>query len=128
MVSLDEAAQLASAMPEATEGSRWGNRNWSVAGKAFAWERPFSKADLKRFGEVTPPRGPIMAVRVLDLSDKEALLAETLAGFFTIPHFDGYPAVLIELDQISDEQLRAALVDGWLACAPQTLADRHFPS
>lgn len=127
MVSLDEAARLASTLPEVTEGSRYGNRSWSVAGKGFAWERPFSKADLKRFGKVTPPDGPILAVRVLDLSDKDAVLAEN-PGFFTIPHFDAYPAVLIELDQVSVAALREALVDGWLACAPRTLADRHFPT
>lgn len=127
MVSLDEAAQLASTLPEVTEASRYGNRSWSVVGKGFAWERPFSKADLKRFGEVPPPDGPILAARVLDLNDKEAVLAENPGGFFTIPHFEGYPAVLIDLDKVSAAALREALVDAWLACAPQALADRHFP-
>jgi hypothetical protein len=43
MVTVDEVARLASALPEVTEGKRYGNRSWSVDGKAFAWERPFSK-------------------------------------------------------------------------------------
>ena len=62
MVSLDEVARIAMALPEVTEGERHGNRTWSVAGKGFAWERPFSKADIRRFGDVTPPQGPILAV------------------------------------------------------------------
>lgn len=128
MMTVDEVARLASALPEVTEGERYGNRSWSVAGKAFAWERPFSKADLRRFGEATAPDGPILAVRVLDLADKEAVLAENPDGFFTIPHFDGYPAVLVRLDLVTSTALREALLDGWLACAPRALADRYFKS
>lgn len=68
MVSLDEVARMALDLPEVTEGESRGNRTWSVAGKAFAWERPFSKADIRRFGYAAPPAGAILAVRVEDLS------------------------------------------------------------
>ena len=125
MVSLDEARQMALALPEVTEGERWGNRTWNVGGKTFAWERPFSKADIKRFGQQTPPGGPIVAVRVEDLHDKEAVLAANPKGVFTIPHFDGYPAVLLQLDVVGKRALRALLLDGWLACAPARLADPY---
>ena len=125
MVSLDDAAKLALELPQVSEGERYGNRSWSVGGKAFVWERPFSKADIKRYGDDTPPDGPIVAVRVADLSDKEAVLAEDLPGFFTIPHFDGYAAVLLQLRVVRQRDLRRALVDGWLACAPPTLAEAH---
>lgn len=123
MVALDEVARLALDLPEVTEGERHGNRTWSVAGKAFAWERPFSKADIRRYGDVAPPDGPILAVRVDDLGEKEAVLAAQPKAFFTIPHFDGYAAVLIRLRVVTKRALRDALVDGWLACAPRALAD-----
>jgi hypothetical protein len=109
-----------------TEGESRGSRSWSVAGKAIAWERPFSKADIKRFGDETPPDGPILAVRVLDLGEKEAALAAHPSAFFTIPHFDGYAAVLIQLKKVSKKALREAIVDGWLASAPARLADEFL--
>ena len=126
VVSLEEARLMALALPEVTEGERHGHRTWFVAGKAYAWERPFSKADIKRFGHETPPGGPIVAVRVEDLHEKEAVLAANPKGVFTIPHFDGYAAVLVELEKVGKRALRELLLDGWLACAPTQLADSHL--
>src|ERR1700704_5338849 len=126
MVSVDEAARMAMELPEVTEGERHGTRTWFVSGKAFAWERPFSKADIRRFGDATPPDGPILAVRVEDLGEKEAVLAEHPKAFFTIPHFDGYAAVLIQLKAVTKRPLREAIIDGWLSCAPSKLADQYI--
>src|SRR5947208_15480200 len=100
MVKVEEAARMALELPEVTEGERHGHRTWFVAGKGFAWERPFSKADLKRFGTEAPPDGPILAVSVADLDAKEIALAAQPDAFFTVPHFDGYSAVLLQLNKV----------------------------
>jgi hypothetical protein len=128
MLSVDEVAAIARDLPEVTEGERHGHRTWFVGGKAFAWDRPFSKADVKRFGDAPVPEGPIVAVSVADLDDKEAVLQEGAKGFFTIPHFDGYAAVLIQLRVAGKRRVRDALVDGWLAAAPPALADEYLAS
>jgi hypothetical protein len=127
-VTLDEVARMALELPEVVEGDHRGGRTWSVGKKTFAWERPFSKADIKRFGDETPPEGHIVAVRVEDVGEKEAVLAAGPPGFFTIPHFNGYPAVLVELRKATKKALRDALVDGWLACAPPKLATEFLES
>jgi hypothetical protein len=126
MASYADVERLAAELPEATPGERHGSRTWFVAGKAFAWARPFTKADLRCFGDQTPPEGPILAVRVADLGEKEAVLATASKAFFTIPHFNGFAAVLIQLNAVSQQELRDAIVDAWLACAPPKLADAYL--
>jgi hypothetical protein len=128
VVTIDEVARMALELPEVTETEKWRNRTWVVAGKGFAWERPLSKADIKRFGDETPPEGPILAVRVGDLHEKEAVLAAHPDVFFTIAHFNEYPAVLVPLRKVGKRVLREALLDGWLACAPRQLAEEYLRS
>ncbi len=123
---MEDVADFAARLPDVTEIERHGNRTWAVAGEAFAWERPFSKADIKRFGNDTPPSGPILAVRVADLDEKDAALAENPKAFFTIPHFEGYAAILVQMRKVTKHALTNAINEGWLACAPRELADRHL--
>jgi hypothetical protein len=126
VVSMAQAARIALVLPDAVEGERRGNRSWAVNGKTFAWKRPFSKADIRRFGDRTPPDGPILAVRVADLHEKEAILAELHDGVFTIPHFDGYAALLLDLPSCRRSIVKELLVLAWSTVAPTEIADAYL--
>lgn len=114
-------AGLARSLPGAEEAEGTGHRGgrvWSVGGKMFAWERSYSKADIKRFGGEPYPQEPIVAVRTAGLAEKEALLASSSDAVFTMSHFDGYAAVLVEVAAVTPDEMREVLVDGWSAFAP----------
>jgi hypothetical protein len=116
-MTFDDVDAFATKLPGVAVGTRWGNRTWMVEGKGFAWQRPFSKADLARFGDATPPKGEILAVRVENLDAKDALLAIAPPGFFTIAHFQGYPAILIELRRARTRDVRAVILDAFRTMA-----------
>ena len=128
MASWDDVNRIALALPEAYEEERRELRTWKVRKKTFAWERPFRKSDLRVLGDAAPD-GPILATRVEHLVAKDALLAgDGASAFFTIPHFDGFAAVLIKLDEVSLEDLEEALIEGWLSQAPKRLAADYLSS
>jgi hypothetical protein len=110
-VTLAQVAAFATSLPDVAIGTKWNRQTWMVGDKGFAWQRPFSKADLKRFGDTPPPAGDIVAVATDGLDGKDALLSLALPGFFTIEHFNGYPAVLIELKAARVKDVKAALRD-----------------
>ncbi len=128
--TLDDVARFALALPEVTEGERHGNRTWYVPDKrkpkVFVWERPLTKADIKRFGAETPPDGEIVALRTEDLHEKEAILATKTPGFFTMEHFNGFPAYLIQLHKVGKRALKVAIVDAWLVHATPALAEAYL--
>lgn len=121
MISVAAATKLVAGLPEVHAGTSYGNPAWFVHGKAFAWLRPFSKADVRRFGADPVPAGAILALRVADERAKQAALAAGTPGVFTIPHFDGHAAVLVQLDLVPGIALRRLVTDAWLACAPPRL-------
>ena len=121
-MTVEDAARLALALPEVSEGTRFGRRTWFVAGNGFARERPRSQADVKRLGGEPPPEGPLLAGRVASLEEKEVLIMDPPPGFFDIEHFSGYPAVLIRLQLVDEDLLKTALIEAWHACAPSSLA------
>nr|WP_314144227.1 MmcQ/YjbR family DNA-binding protein [uncultured Rhodococcus sp.] len=123
MTTMDSVTAVIAELPEVTESVRYGHPAWSVGKNVFAWVRPFSKADLKRFGDEIPPSGPILAVRTADLNEKEAILAAHPRACFTISHFDGFAAVLVDIDNTEDDELRELIIDGWLVYAPSTVAE-----
>jgi hypothetical protein len=125
MPTFDDVRRIALALPETSEKESWGHASWRVKDKGFVWERPLRKSDLEALGD-SAPGGPILGVRVENLMAKEALLASDPDVYFTTPHFDGYPAVLVQLDHISDDELTEAIVEAWLNRAPPKLAQKYL--
>jgi hypothetical protein len=126
----DDVGRIALALPDTAEGTSYGNRAWKIRDKGFVWERPLRPADLEALGDAAP-QGAILGARTPDLAAKEALLADDPAVYFTTPHFDGYPAILVELDRIAADELRELIVEAWLCRAPKRLASEwaaeHLP-
>ena len=126
MAEFGDVERLAVMLPQVSTGVRYGHRTWAVADKVFAWERPFSKADIKRFAEDPVPQGPILALATDGLEDKEALLQAHHGHLFTIPHLDNYPAVLLHLASAGENDLAEALLDAWLVHAPTEVARTYL--
>ena len=121
MATWKDVSRLALSLPQAEEGSTYGgNRAWTVRKKLFVWERPLRKSDLAALGDAAPS-GPILGAKVEHLIAKEAFLADESGVFFTTPHFDGHPSVLIRLPEIGVELLEEVVTEAWLACAPKRL-------
>jgi hypothetical protein len=121
----DDVARIALALPEAEERLSRGMRQWRVKEKLFVWERPLRRSDLEALG-ADAPSGPVLGARVEHLMAKEALVADASGVFFTTPHFDGYPAILVRLDAIGTGELEETIVEAWLARAPARLAKAYL--
>jgi hypothetical protein len=121
----DDVQRLALALPETSERESRGLRQWRVNDKLFVWERPLRKSDLEGLGD-SAPDGHILGARVEHLVAKEALVADPSGVYFTTPHFDGYPAILVQLDLISVADLEEVTTEAWLARAPAKLAQAYL--
>ena len=124
MASFEDVRRIALALPETDERRSREHAQWRVRDKLFVWERPLRPADIRALGE-RAPASPILGARVEHLGAKEALLADDPEVFFTTPHFDGYPAVLIRLGRIGLDVLEEVIVEAWLARAPKRLAQQY---
>jgi hypothetical protein len=128
VASWDDVRRIALSLPETTEAVSWGNAHWRVKNKGFVWERPLHQSDqaaLKALGEEAP-EGLLLGVRVADLGVKEAMIADEPEVFFTIPHFNGYPAILVRLDRVGVPELEELIVEAWLDRAPKRLAQQYL--
>jgi hypothetical protein len=121
----DDVRRIALALPETDEQISHGNTTWRVKEKGFVWERPLRRGDHEALGG-SAPNGPILGVRVEHLVAKEALLAAEPDVVFTTPHFDGYPAVLVQLEPIDLERLAELIEEAWLARAPTKVAKAYL--
>jgi hypothetical protein len=87
--------------------------------KSFAW------AWMERVEPKKPriQRPDVLAVRVASQQEKEMLLASDEAKFFTEPHYNGFPAILVRLPEIESGELAELIIDAWRCQAPRALAD-----
>jgi hypothetical protein len=115
VASQDDVRRLALALPETSQDP--GSFTFRVAGRQFVWVW-LERVDPRR-GRV--PNREVIAVSTANESEKQALLSLDPAVFFTEPHYDGYPAVLVRLPRIADELLAAVITDAWRARAPRRL-------
>jgi hypothetical protein len=124
MATWDDVRRIALELPETSERLSHGQPSWRVRDKGFVWERPLRAGDRQALGD-DAPAGAILGARVEHLVAKEALVADRPDVYFTTPHFDGYPAVLVVLEQIELEELRELIVEAWLARAPKRVAAQY---
>jgi hypothetical protein len=125
MASFDDVRSLALALPETSEKLSRGRCQWRVRDKLFVWERPLRRGEVEALGDAAPD-GPILGARVEHLGVKDGLLEEDPSVYFTTPHFEGYPAVLVRLQRISATELEELVTEAWLARAPRRLATAYL--
>jgi hypothetical protein len=121
VASWEDVRQIALALPETSERVSRDRRQWLVRGKLFVWERPLRPKEIEALAGAAPD-GPILGARVEHVGAKEALLADDPRVFFTTPHFDGYPAILVRLKRITVDDLEEVVTEAWLVRAPSRLA------
>jgi hypothetical protein len=124
MAGWDDVRRIALSLAETSERQSRDNAQWRVKDKLFVWERPLRQSDRDALG-AGAPEGAILGARVEHEGAKEALIADDPGVFFTTPHFDGYPAILVQLDKIGLEDLQEVIVEAWLCRAPKRLAQQY---
>jgi hypothetical protein len=116
-VTFDDVERIIKTLPGVVLGKRWNNATWLINERGFAWQRPLSKTDIERFDGAPVPQGELLAVMVESLDAKDALLSMELPGFFTIQHFNNFPAVIIELRKARAKDVKMAIADAYRVTA-----------
>lgn len=113
MADLEDVSRIALALPSTTQTGS----SWAVGDKGFAWTY------MERVVEKQPrvERTDVLAVRVANQEEKEMLLASDPEKFFTTPHYNGYPAILVRLPNIDNDELAELLTDAWRSRAPRRM-------
>jgi hypothetical protein len=106
VATIDDVRRIALSFPETSEGPLYGTPGFRVRGKSFARLRP---------------EGDVLVVWCADEGEKEALVATQPEVYFTLPHYDGHPSVLVRLPAIEIDELREILADAWRVRAPRRL-------
>jgi hypothetical protein len=121
MADLDDVRRIALSLPETTESTdspQWGASVLNKGKhKGFAWVWA-ERVEPKKAR--VPNRG-VIAVRIANQADKEAYIASNPDVFFTEPHYNGFPAILVRLAAIDLDELEELLTDGWRCLAPKAL-------
>ena len=114
MATDDDVRRIALSLPEVTEKSWFNTPGFRVKDKSFLRIRTEAEGGLVVF--------------VPDLGEKEALLASEPDKFFTTPHYDGYPVVLVHLDAVDEEELTELIAESWRVKAPKRVlaANEHL--
>lgn len=125
MATWDEAARIVGGLPLTSEPSP---HDWRVGKKLLAWERPLRPSEREALAHhhPQPPQGDILGVRVSDEGVKFALIDDEPQIYFTTPHFDGYPVVLVNLAEISVRALEELITEAWLTQAPRKLVQEYL--
>jgi hypothetical protein len=111
MATQDDVRRICATLPGATEGTERFGFSVSVKGKArgFVW----SWAERVHPRKARVVNDGVLAVLVPDLITKEIILGLESEAFFTEPHYNGFPAVLVRLAAITPEDLEPLIVDAW---------------
>jgi hypothetical protein len=100
----DDVREIAMALPEVTEEQWYRTPAYKVAGKGFLRLRTEAEGGLVVF--------------VPDLGEREALLAANPRAYYTTPHYDGYPIILVNLAEVDLAELRELITESWRTRAP----------
>ena len=128
----EDVDEICSSLPDTELGSSWGDMpTWKVPsgpkGKGFVmYRRPHKTATDPETGEIYDD---LVIILTPTEAEKDALVADDRTPFFTIDHFKGYAAVLVQqsrLSEISRSELEEIIIDAWVKRAPKRLVREHL--